>query len=169
MSARPELPSVYSATLTHDNGRVERRYFCEGKQRVETVSVGTRPLIIIRRPDLGVVWAIHPEDHIYFESKMEEVDANVAKLFPPVEFAWTELRQTRIEGELYRHFRGIGQTRHGRGEEHIYVDPASGMFRRERTRLRGIRSQIDYTDIDLSRPKDELFDFNKKGYKTVRT
>jgi hypothetical protein len=169
MAARPKLPSVYSATLTHESGRVEHRYVCDDKHRTETVSVGTRPLIVIRRSDLGVVWAIHPEDHIYFESKIKDVDANAAKLFPPLEIAWTELRGARIDGRLYRHFRGIGQTRHGRGEEHIYIDPESGMFRREHTRLRGIRSQIDYSNIDLSRPKDELFDFDRKGYKKGRT
>ena len=169
MSARPKLPSVYSATVTHDNGRVERCYVCEDRHRIETVSVGTRPVIFIRRSDLGVVWAIHPEERIYFESKIGDVDANTARLFPPLEIAWSELRGVHIDRRLYRHFRGIGQTRHGRGEEHIYVDPQSGMFRRERTRLRGIRSQIDYSNIDLSRPKDELFDFDKKGYKKGRT
>lgn len=135
------------------------------KHRIETVSVDTRPLIIIRRSDLGVVWTIHPEERIYFESRTEEVDANARKLFPPLELAWTVLRRTRIDGRLYRHSRGIGQTRHGRGEEHIYVDPESGMFRRETTLLRGIRGQIDYSEVDLARPKDELFDFDRRGYK----
>lgn len=169
MSARPELPSVYSATVTHEDGRIERRYLCEDRHRIETVSVGTRPLIVIRRSDLGVVWSIHPQERIYFESKTAKVDANVAKLFPPVKLAWTELRRTRIDGRLYRHFRGIGLTRHGRGEEHIYVDPESGMFRRGITLLRRIRNQIDYSDIDLSRPNEELFEFDKKGYERGRT
>lgn len=169
MPMRPKLPSVYSATVKHDNGRVERRYICEGNFRIETVSVGTRPLIVIRRADLGVVWSIHPEDRVYFETKTTEVDGNVTKLFPPLEIEWSELRRTRIDGTLCRHFRGIGQTRHGRGEEHIYIDTESGMFRREVTLLRGIRSQIDYTDVDLSRPKDELFNFDRKGYKRGRT
>jgi hypothetical protein len=168
MSARPKLPGVYSATVKYNDGRVERRYVCEDKHRIETVSVGTRPLIVIRRSDLGVVWHIHPEERIYFKSTTKQVDANIAKLFPPLEIAWTELRQTRIDGKLYRHFRGVAQTRHGRGEEHIYVDPESGMFRRETTFLRGIRSQIDYFEIDLGRPKDELFEFDKKGYERGR-
>jgi hypothetical protein len=168
MSARAKLPSVYSATVKHEDGRIERRFVCEDKHRIETTSVGTRPVIFIRRSDLGILWAIHPEDRIYFESKTDAVDANAAKLFPPLEINWIELRQTRIDGKLYRHFRGVAQARHGRGEEHIYIDPESGMFRRERTRLRGIRSQIDYSDIDLSRPKNELFDFDKKGYKRGR-
>ena len=169
MLTRPKLPNVYSATVKYDSGRVERRYICEGKHRIEIVSVGTRPFTVMRRSDLGVVWAIYPEDRVYFESKTKDVDANAAKLFPPLEIAWTELRRTRIEGILYRHFRGIGQTRHGRGEEHVYIFQQSGMFRREVTLLRGIRSQVDYTDIDLNKPKDELFEFNRKGFKRGRT
>jgi hypothetical protein len=66
MAMRPKLPSVYSATVKHEDGGVERRYVCEDKQRIETVSVGTRPLIIIRRNDLGLLWAIHPQERVYF-------------------------------------------------------------------------------------------------------
>jgi hypothetical protein len=157
MVAGPKLPTVYSATVTHEDGSVERRYVCEGKQRIETVSVGTRPLIIIRRDDLGLLWAVHPQERVYFQSKTAAIDANNAKLFPP-----------RIDGIFYRHFRGISETRHGRGEEHIYVDAESGMFRREVTLLRGIRTQLDYSDIDLSKPKDELFEFDRKGYERGR-
>ena len=168
MAIAPKLPNVYSATMTHEDGRVERRYVREDRQRIETVSVDTRPLIIIRRNDLGLLWTIHPQDRIYFEVKTAVIDANNARFFPPLKIEWTELRRTRIDGILYRHFRGIAQTRHGRGEEHIYVDPGSGMFRREVTLVRGIRTQRDYSEINLSRPKDELFEFDRKGYERGR-
>jgi hypothetical protein len=132
------------------------------------VSVGTRPLIVIRRDDLGLVWHIHPEDRIYFETKTAKLDAASGKLFSPIELKWREARRKRIGGILCRHFIGVGQTRHGRGEEHVFVDPTTGMFRREVTSLRGMRTRVDWSDVELTRPPDHLFEFDKKGYKRGR-
>lgn len=148
-------------------GRKEHRFVTPGKHRTETVNDAGRPIITIRREDKGVVWVIHPADKIYYEQKTADMDKMLAMLFPPLKLEWSEAEPVVIDGVSCQHFHGVGTTRHGPTEEHIYVD-AHGMFRRESCLLKGMEQRIEYSDVSFDEIPEELFEFDKKGFKKQR-
>ena len=164
MTARPHLPSTYSASVRMPGGRMEKRFVTPGKHRVETVNDAGKPVITIRREDKGVVWIIHPADRIYFEQKTATVDQAMAVLFPPLNLEWRDAGPVEIDGVMYRHYHGMGTSRNGPTEEHVYVD-SRGMFRRETGKVKGVERTADYFDVSLDDIPSEKFEFDKKGYK----
>jgi hypothetical protein len=167
MITRPKLPTTYSATVQMPGGRIEKRFVTPGKHRIESVNDAGRPIITIRREDKGVVWVIHPHDMVYFEQKVADMDKMLALLFPPLNLKWSESEPLVIDGGSYKHFHGVGTSRHGPTEEHIYLD-ALGMFRRETCLINSVAHHIEYLDVSLGEIPPDRFEFDKKGYKKER-
>lgn len=91
----------------------------------------------------------------------------MALLFPPLNLEWRDLGPADIDGVTYQHFHGVGTSRNGHTEEHIFVD-SRGMFRRETGKVRDVELSTDYFDVSLADISAERFEFDKKGYKKQR-
>jgi hypothetical protein len=160
---RPQLPATYSATVRGPGAAVEKRFITPTNCRIESIN-GPEHLIVIRRDDKGVIWVLHPKQKLYFEQSVVKVQTMTPQLFPPIDLKWKELERVDIDGVNCRHFQGVGKTRHGKTEEHIYVDPR-GMFRRETCKIKTLELIRDYFDATFDAIPENVFDFDRRIYK----
>lgn len=151
------LPEQFSATIARSDALTSRIYVDGERKRVENDTPNGLEVVVCR-PDLGVVYTLHPEEKTYFETPFI---AEVVAYSPDDQRRWLLLGEETINGRQCLKYQVLrkGDTS-GVVRELCYVDPDLGMRVRIVTFNRLGRHVLtcDYQDVHLGPPPPDLFD-----------
>jgi hypothetical protein len=125
----PPAPRQHTARIVRSDGGETTRYTDGLRTRVETEKHGLPRRIRIHRPDLGVVWTIHPEVRQYSERE-DPSRQGFQMMDPDQEMIWDEAGIEVIDGKTYTRYHGKLRGTSGQSLYVRILDPRTGERRR---------------------------------------